>query len=248
MCHVLALIALTLASSAQAKTPEFLSQRDPTCACFARAVNHFVALGESKGLNELNRLADRCQSWMSPHEGQHPNYSLQEIDAMQRMTLRIGEVCRVLFEQKGAQPLDRPGFGLLVDVPMRSMTEDRWPLFPVVLSGKTYFVLGEGYDFIGPPARLQDYIAYCSENGRYRAKPVHVPTREQALRDADLLRHSHRWRTLRWKASGQGFVSEELAWRYIRRQAERIPAEESVGSKSSGSKDSHVRPGRGAMR
>ena len=52
-------------------------------------------------------------------------------------------MCRVLFEPKGQDSLRQPMYGAL-DLPWNSMPLTKWPLYPVALSGSSYFVLSDG--------------------------------------------------------------------------------------------------------
>src|SRR3712207_6045140 len=106
------------------------------------------------------------------------------------------------------------------------MPLQQWPLYPVALSGSTYFVLNEGYMLAGVAERMHDYLRYCRANGRFRKQRVPVPTQEGTLADAEALRRSPAWRAIRWSGSGPGFryeLSEAHAWRFIRSQAATAP-------------------------
>jgi hypothetical protein len=169
----------------------------------AEAVNHFVALGEDAAVEELMALA-----------------------ADINLRGRIGWVCRVLFIPRGRKPLRPPMYGGYPFLPVASMPLERWPLFPVVRSGSTYFVLGEGYVLGGFPESAQHYITYCRENGTFRRKPVKVPGREQALKDFAALRRSKAWKAIGWPGKS---AKENETWResqlepFIQEQAESIP-------------------------
>jgi hypothetical protein len=59
-----------------------------------------------------------------------------------------------------------------------------WPLFPVALSGSTYFVLSNtpAFSNVGEAESATRYLEYCRANGKFRSKTVPVPTREDAMR------------------------------------------------------------------
>jgi hypothetical protein len=102
-----------------------------------------------------------------------------------------------------------------------------WPLLPVAASGASYFILSEGYLLAGWPENPITYLRYCRTNGTFRTKRVPIPTREQALKDLKQLHQSAAWRALKWSDStpwGSYTFSEDWTWRYIKVQAEDMPA------------------------
>jgi hypothetical protein len=196
----------TASGGPTAEVPALFREQAFTCATLAEAVNHYVALGEAAAARELASLAGH-----------------DEVGGLD-LNERVGWVCRILFQPKGTKPLQPPAFGALA-LPYNSMPLSRWPLFPVALSGSTYFVLSEGYWLAGVAERLEDYLQYCRRDGRFREAPVPLPTRAGALRDLEQLRGSPEWKAIRWEDRGPGFsytISEEWVWEGIRRQAERI--------------------------
>lgn len=181
-------------------TPRLFQQQDFTAASLAEAVNHFVDLGEVTAVQELRALA------LSKEFPDH------------RTNVRIGWVCRILFDPKRTEPLRPPLFGVL-SLPYRTMPLKNWPRYPVALYGSTYFVLSEGYRGGGVPEDPKDYLLYCQTNGVFRKSKVLVPSSEQALKDAAALRKSKAWAVIKWKDSG---YDEESAWEFIQKQAESI--------------------------
>ncbi len=201
---ILLLLTLKIACGA---VPRLFQEKDFTSASFAEAVNYFVALGEDAAVVELRGLAT------GPADSKL-GFSLNE---------RIGWMCRVLFEAK-AGSLRAPRFGAL-NLPYHTMPDTSWPLYPVALSGSTYFVLSQGYSGTGIPEDLKAYIQYCRQTGTFRNKPVTVPTKARAIADAATLRQSAAWLAIKWKDSGTGWscsMSEEWAWDFVQRQAESI--------------------------
>src|ERR1051326_7418577 len=88
-------------------------------ASFADAANHFVAHGEDAAVEQLcGMLSDS-------------------------FSLRILFMCRVLFEPR-SETLRPPAIGAF-SLPRHTMPAKAWPLYPVALSGSSYFVLTEGY-------------------------------------------------------------------------------------------------------
>lgn len=180
-----------------------------TCAMFAEAINHYVDMGEEKAITSLRTLA------RSKPQG----------DMGDRAKRRMAFICRVLFEPKGNAPLRAPLFGGLL-LPENTLPLEKWPLYPVVRAGPSYFVLSEGYFLAGKAELSITYLDYCCAEGRFRKGRVRIPTKAQALRDYDLLLQSAPWKALKWKDRGQGFqyeLREANVLKYLRAQAERIP-------------------------
>lgn len=156
--------------------PRLFQERDFTAASFADAVNYFITLGEDATVQELRGLA--TDSITDFKRG----FSVNE---------RIGWMCRVLFVAK-TESLRPPRYGAL-SLPYHTMPDKSWPIYPVALSGSTYFVLSEGYSLGGRAEDPKAYIEYCRESGVFRKKPVTVPAKAQALTDAAALRRSAAW-------------------------------------------------------
>jgi hypothetical protein len=200
------------ANPCYAETPLLFREKPFICAALAEAANHYVALGEKAAIKELEALTS---DWTKDHR--RGEFSRNE---------RVGWVCRVLFQPKEKEPLRQPSFGAL-HLPRNSMPLKAWPLYPVASSGKSYFVLSEGYSVAGHPEDPKDYLKYCRPDGKFRTELVPIPTRDQALEDLEALRKSDAWKAIKWKDSGPGFsytFSEEWCWRFIKAQAEKMPA------------------------
>jgi hypothetical protein len=207
---ILSIILLVMSPAhSRAEIPRLFRETSFNSATLAAAVNHFVAIGEEATVKELVALSAKPpagREWVTDE--------------------RIGWVCRILFAPKGQKPLRPPMYGALAFVPDESMPPERWPLFPVALSGETYFVLGQGYSVEGVAEPARDYVAYCRENGIFRRTPVLVPTRAQAVKDAAALERSAAWQAIQWKdASSQRNASFREDWlrRIIRSEVETIP-------------------------
>src|SRR5262245_50195199 len=111
-------------------------------------------------------------------------------------------------------------------LPHLTMPREKWPVYPLAASGSSYFVLHEGYFVAGSPEPLTRYISYCRTKGKFRTERLPVPTRRQALKDAESLRQSEVWKAIKWKDEGPGTsyeLSEEKAWDFIKAQAEKTP-------------------------
>src|SRR5215210_8312131 len=133
----LALFLSMMCGAAHAEVPRLFRQREFSAADLAEAVNHFIALGEKPAVRELKGLATAKFKGRFAKEG----FSLPE---------RVGWVCRILFEPRGHEPLRPPRYGAL-GLPYRSMPSASWPLYPAAASGKSYFVMDEGYMLFGVP-------------------------------------------------------------------------------------------------
>lgn len=190
--------------------PDLFMENAFTSATLAQAVNHYVTLGETKAVRELESLASA--NTLLDDYGSARQFSRSE---------RIGWVCRILFISKGKVALRAPYFGALA-IPRYLRV---CPLYPVVQSGSSYFVLSEGYTLSGLAEPAKDYIEYCEANGDFRADPVPVPTHAQAVQDALGLKQSPTWRSTKW--SGERMRNEydtdqESVWEFIQGQTMRL--------------------------
>lgn len=211
MTRFMPLVVVLFATPCRAEMPKLFREGAFTCATLAEAADHYVALGEEVAIKELESL---IVDWLTDFKG---DFSRNE---------RIGWVCRILFQPKGKTPLRPPGFGGH-RLPWNSMPLTRWPLYPVAVSGKSFFVLSEGYNLGGSPEDPRHYLKYCRTNGRFRTERVPKPSRLQALKDLGKLHRSEGWKAIKWEDSGQGFsyaFREDSAWSFIKAQAEKMPA------------------------
>jgi len=192
--------------------PSFFSEEEFTSASFAEAINHYVGIGERAAVKELRQLKQ-------PHGRVFPN--------LIHVNVRIGLLCRVLFEPNGGEPIRPPSYGGLLFLGGAGMEYTRWadirnnwPLFPVALSGSTYFVLSDKYwwEGFGGPEDAKDYISYCHKHGIFRKSMVKVPTKAEAMDDAAALRRSTEWQAIKSDLKG----NEEFTWNYIQIQANAI--------------------------
>ena len=194
------------------EVPTLFRKEEFTAADLAEAVNSFVVLGENEAVRQLIRLAP------SRFEPGKEGLGLDFPD-------RVGWVLRILFLPKKTQALREPRYGSR-GLPYLTMPLTRWPLYPVVTSGDSFFVLG-GVSMLGGQAEdPKEYLKYCQREGRFRTQPVPAPTREQALKDVLALRQSDVWRTIKWKDSAPGrsyTMHEGTVWDYLKAQADSIP-------------------------
>ena len=213
----LTLICLTsmMLGLAHAEVPTLFTQKAFTSANIAEAVNRYVAIGEESAVKELQQLAAADTS-------ENDNFLSKGFNVRER----AGWVCRILYEPKGHSPLRAPKFGELA-LPEKSMPAEKWPLYPVALSGSTYIVLKQGYTADGTPEALAHYLKYCKNNGVFRKTPVAVPTKEQAETDIAAFRLSAPWQAIQWRnTDGFSFpMGESLTWAFINGQAKNIVTE-----------------------
>jgi hypothetical protein len=205
------LIVMTLGLG-RAEVPKLFREQAFNCATLADAVNHFVGLGEDASVKELQELAGVEAAEAEQNRGFNVRgFSINE---------RVAWVCRILFEPKNGAYIRAPKFGKL-DIPEKFMPIAKWPLYPVVLSGSTYFVMSESYsDDNNVPEEPKHYIEYCKANGNFRKTPVKVATKTQVLKDADALRQSPPWQAIQWvDDSGYSYpMGEQWTWGFIQRQ------------------------------
>jgi hypothetical protein len=220
MKHILICLTSMMLGLAHAEVPKLFSQKNFTSANIAEAVNRYVAIGEASAVKELQQLA--AQDISENDNFLSKGFSVKE---------RVGWVCRILYEPKGHSPLRAPEFGEL-PLPEKSMPAEKWPLYPLALSGTTYVVLKQGYTADGTPEEVAHYLKYCRNNGVFRKTPVEVPTKEQAETDITNLRQSAEWQSIQWR-NNDGFnypMGEQLTWAFIKGQC-KTGAEQPLASR-----------------
>jgi hypothetical protein len=210
------LVVMTLGIG-RAEVPKLFREQAFNCATLADAVNHYVGLGEDAAVKELQELALVEAAEAEKNRGfDTRGFSINE---------RIGWVCRILFEPKSGPYIRAPKYGKL-NLPEKYIPIAKWPLYPVVLSGSTYFVLGESYsDDNNTPEDPKHYITFCKENGKFRTTSVKVAASAQILQDADALHKSAQWQAIQWlDDSGYSYpMGEQWTWGFIQRQT-KLPA------------------------
>lgn len=189
----------------EAEPLRLFHERTFSAADLAKAVNHFIAIGEETAIRELTGLA--------------PDHDFKRDIVGKGFDLpeRVGWVCRILFEPKNGKHLRPPMYGALNIQPH---SRKDWPGYPVAASGKSYFVLSQGYVLAGAAEEPTQYLEYCRTNGVFRKKPVPVPTRSEAQADVSSLRKSPAWIAVKQNGGGQEF--EKWHWRFIQAQADSI--------------------------
>lgn len=212
MTRLFILFFVMTLGTGRAEIPKLFRERAFTCVTLANAANYFIGLGEDAAVKELEQLSEIEAAEAEKNRGfDTRGFSINE---------RIGWVCRILFEPKDGTYIRAPMFGKL-DIPERYMPIAKWPLYPVVLSGSTYFVMAESYSADNlKPEDPKHYIEYCVENGNFRKTPVKIASKAQILKDADALRQSAPWQEIKWLDDG-GFsypLGEQWTWAFIQKQ------------------------------
>jgi hypothetical protein len=193
------LFAITVAQANQV-VPDLFTKKELNAATLAQAANHYIDMGETRAIKSLKALGE-----------DH--------------AVRIGLVCRIIFQGNDGKPLRQPRYGGL-SLPYLTMPLEQWPLYPVAESEGVFFVLSEGYILGGVAERVTDYIDYCSTTGNFRKTKVEVPTHEEAMRAFDSFKNEQRWKIIKWKDEGPGTkytISEDWVLRSIEAQAISIP-------------------------
>ncbi len=212
MTRLFILLFVMTLGTGRAEVPKLFRERAFNCVTVADAVNHFIGLGEDAAVKELEQLSE-----VEADDEQNRGFDTRGFSINER----IGWVCRILFEPKDGICIRAPKFGKL-GIPERYMPIAKWPLYPVVLSGSTYFVMAEGYsDGNNTPEGSKHYIEYCVENGNFRKTPVKIASKTQILKDAGALRQSAPWQAIQWQ-DDSGFsypLGEQWTWGFILKQA-----------------------------
>jgi hypothetical protein len=212
MTRLFILLFVMTLGTVRAEIPELFRERAFNCVTLEDAANHFVGLGEDAAVKELEQLSEVEAAEAKNNRGfDTRGFSINE---------RIGWVCRILFEPKNGPYIRAPEFGKL-DIPERYMPIAKWPLYPVVLSGSTYFVMAESYSAgNNTQEKPKHYIEYCEEKGNFRKTPVKIATKAQILKDADALKQSAPWQAIRWQ-DDSGFsypLGAQWTWAFIQKQ------------------------------
>jgi len=212
MTRLFILLLVMTMGTGRAEVPKLFRERAFTCVTLANAANYFIGLGEDAAVKELEQLSEVEAAEAEQNRGfDTRGFSINE---------RIGWVCRILFEPKGVPYLRAPKFGKL-NIPERYMPIAKWPLYPIALSGSTYFVMAESYsDDNNTPEKPKHYIKYCVENGNFRKTPVKIASKVQIFKNADALRQSAPWQAIQWQ-DDSGFsypLGEQWTWAFIQKQ------------------------------
>jgi len=166
-CSLLCLAA----SVCRAEIPELFRNPDVNPAILAKAVNHFVALGEKRALAVFMDYDPERVNW----------------------------VCMILFLPKKHQPpLDGPKTNGPWKAPFNDIPDFDLPCYPAAAAGRSYFVLVKASTYGGIGEPVKSFTARCRAEGVFRTKPIPVPTHAEAQADALALRKSEDWLDIQW--------------------------------------------------
>jgi len=210
----LGLVALLSFGIAHADEPEIFQGKQFNAAMMAKAVNHYVAIGEPAAREELARLARRADQSAFQQHWAPITFTGQDIAS------RVSWMCLILWPVRPGNESRPPMFGGLYAIEGHVKRES-FPLYPVAQSGATYFVLADAYVLGGHPETASHFLADCESHGSFRRQPVAVPTRREAQRDVSMLRQSSGWTAPRMPGSSQDSW-EQPAWAFIQDQANSI--------------------------
>lgn len=166
-------------------------------ATFALAVNHYVRMGEARACRHLVQVSELGKT-------DEKRFGSVGLD------WQISEVARVLFWEKGSEPLRGAYLGATM-LPYQSMPDESWPLLPMAEQDGVYFNLSGPLSIIagGPPEPASSYLRYCRKEGTFRRTPLKVPTRQEAIAAREALLTSERWRSAREQAARKGEAFSE---------------------------------------
>jgi len=176
------------AQTPSVQTPDLPLPTNPTCFDLARVANKFIALGEEGTVKELERL---CKA-----SDQDP-FSGWDMDE------QVTTLCRIIFKPKEGMKMRGPDSGgLLFGMPLQSMKQEDWPLYPLAESDGVFLMLPRGDIICGlMPESGRQYLDYCRSAGVFRTTPLIIPTEETAQRALNNLVSSPAWKKIIWKDS-----------------------------------------------
>ncbi len=123
----------------------------------------------------------------------------QEIKEWQDRSYYAAWLSLLIYRERTPTVRRGPEFGA-PDFPVPNDTS-QWPLFPLVLSGKTPFLLVGGYTLGGLPESGAAYVEYCRKNGIFRNRPYPIPSLAEAQEALNELLASKRWKSLSWTSN-----------------------------------------------
>ncbi len=135
--------------------PRLLTSSDYTPADLATAANHFIKMGPEKAIHEMNRIA------MDKKDGDG-GFSRQE---------RLLWICRLVFVPKENSGIGPPRLGSGAGPP-KSMPLKHWPLYPLMRTGKSHFLIGELVIVDRAVESVRIYLQHCQEVGVFRSAPT----------------------------------------------------------------------------
>ncbi|HQY88104.1 MAG TPA: hypothetical protein PK402_05555 [Tepidisphaeraceae bacterium] len=174
--------------------PSFLIDEEFTSASFAEAVNYFVEMGEEEAIRNLKGWS--AAVWNS--------YGTQESAFKYdsgRLNQRLVLVCRVLFEPKDEKSLRRLPFDIY-ELHPSDLLRENWVHYPVANAGSSFFLPSMKFGYYCGGISTVEFMMLCESEGIFRTEKIPVPTREEALRDLELLITSPTWKSLTWAEKG----------------------------------------------
>ena len=182
--------------------PDFLTSENFSSASLARAVNHYVAMGEAASVRELRKMgkiAEEMDHWDLPLEN------------------RVFWLTRVLFEEKAA-PLRGPMLGWLFMLPREAHRSGSLPYFPLVEQDGVFFVLSGSYFLAGVAEQYENYVKYLQDEGSFRKTRLKVPSKERAMAALETLSKSKKWQAMGWSGQEGGGAEGSVLF-FMRQQA-----------------------------
>ena len=191
-------------------TPELFREKEHTSASLAKAANYYISLGETRAVKKLTAL-------------QTDHLDRVEGTSNRALEIAICWVCKLIFEPNPS-PLRPAALGSL-SLPYDTMPLEKWPNFPLAQENGVYFVLDSSYFLAGVAERSSKYLKYCQANGKFRTRPLPIPTRAKAEQAAEQLFKSKRWSEIIWtyKSPSRSYqLSESWTQSNILKQATSI--------------------------
>jgi len=143
----------------------------PNSRQVALAVNHLIKMGEKKALADL-ACKVRTGGFGADYDA--------------------GRLCRILYVADPGKEIELYGWGS-VSGRDRIQLKD-WPEFPCFQQNGVWFELPhETLKGGGPPFSFLEFVEDCKARGRFRSKPVPVPSRQEAEAALDRFLTSRRW-------------------------------------------------------
>ena len=189
--------------------PLLFRQEKFNAAMLADAVNYYIAIGEKETIHQLTMLDP------DPTKDHRGRIYLTE---------RIDWVCRILFQPKNNKAIS-VSVGE-IDGPYSAFLYKKWPLYPVIHSGNSYFVMGPTWVFPEDQFIKAAYFGDFQNLGKFRRVSVPIPTQSEAVHDLKLLRRSRTWRMVQWRTDDSLPIDKEMetrVWYYLKQQATTIP-------------------------
>ena len=152
--------------------PRLFSCAEVNSLTLAEAANYFADMGEERATQELILIANRSPSHL----------------------IRAGLVCRILWRGSN-EPIRPPLHCVYMNFEYEPSKLNAWPLYPLAVSGESFFALDMEYLGGGEMEQIDEYIKHCRKHGTFTKHLNRLPTRATTLVDAKNLIKSTRWVT-----------------------------------------------------